>query len=155
MSPLLNFHFWELVIFNTDGTSFPSDAPEERGRFVGISENFGHDVTFKILDSSTNKTINRFDIRPIDDDKSPNLRDNPLTSPEVINSLRKDKFKAEEDPHDYEPSSYERSLPSSSKSSIPEVDTNDLVERTFLLEKECGQCLRARIVKTLEDLKAI
>ena len=33
-------------------------SPEEKGRFVGISENFGHDMTFKIFNSSTNKIIN-------------------------------------------------------------------------------------------------
>ena len=37
MSPLIFFHFWEPVLFNTENTSFPSDSPEERGRFVGIS----------------------------------------------------------------------------------------------------------------------
>ena len=29
MSPLLRFHFWEPVLFNTEDTSFPSDIPEK------------------------------------------------------------------------------------------------------------------------------
>ena len=52
-----------------------------------ISENFGHDMTFKILNSSANKIINRSKTRPVNDSKSPNLRSNPVTSPEVIKSL--------------------------------------------------------------------
>ena len=34
---------------------------------------------------------------------------------------------------------------------MPVVDPDDLVGRTFLLNKEDGQCLRARIVKALDD----
>ena len=48
MSPLLSFHFWEPVLFSTEDASFPSHSPEERGCFARISENVGHDVTFKI-----------------------------------------------------------------------------------------------------------
>ena len=73
---------------------FPSDSPEERGSFVVISENVGHDMTFKILNASTNKTINRSNVRSANDNKSPNLRADPETSPEVIKSLRLDKLEA-------------------------------------------------------------
>ena len=73
------------MFFNAEDTSFPSDTPEERGIFVGISENVGHGVTFKIINSSTNKIINRSNGVAINYEKSPYLRANPLTSPEVIN----------------------------------------------------------------------
>ena len=53
VSPLLWFHLWESFFFNTNDDYFPSGSPEERGRFVGISENVGHDMTFKIINSST------------------------------------------------------------------------------------------------------
>ena len=153
ISPFLRFNFWEPALFNTGDTNFPSDALEERGRFVGIIENVGRDMTFKILNSSTNKIINRSNGRPVNGDKSPNLRANPLTSPEVMKSLIGDKFNAGEEPHDYEASSNERYLPSSSKSSIPLVEPNDLVGRTFFLEKEGRQRLRVRIVKSLDDFE--
>ena len=39
MSPLLRFHFWESVFFNTEDNAFPSESPKQRGRFVGISDN--------------------------------------------------------------------------------------------------------------------
>ena len=38
MSPFLRFYFWGPVFFNTEDASLPRDVPEERGRFVGISE---------------------------------------------------------------------------------------------------------------------
>ena len=83
-SPLLRFYFWKPVLFNTEVTYFPSDSQEERRFFVGISENFGHDMTFKILNISTNTIINRSKVRSDDDDKSSNLRVNHVSSPEVI-----------------------------------------------------------------------
>ena len=86
ISPILRFHFWQPFYFNEIDNSFPSDTTEVRGRFVRISENFGHDMTFKMINSSTNKIINRSAVRPADDGKSPNPRADPLTSPEVIKS---------------------------------------------------------------------
>ena len=87
MSPLLRFNFWEPVFFNTEDASFPRESSEEGGCFAGISENVDHDVTFKILNSSTNKIINSSNVRSTSDKESHNLRANPLTSPEVITLL--------------------------------------------------------------------
>ena len=44
--PLLRFHFWKLLYFNSDGSTFPSDSTEESVKFVFISENVGHDMIF-------------------------------------------------------------------------------------------------------------
>ena len=85
--PLLRFHLWETVLFNTEDTFFLIDSPEERGRFAEISENVGHDVNFKVLNSSTNKIIKISNIRSTNDEKSPSLRANPIASPELIKSL--------------------------------------------------------------------
>ena len=101
MSPFLRFHFQKVVFFNTEHTSFHSDSPEERVQFVRISENFGHYVTFKIPNSSTNKIINRSKFRPVNGSKYPNIRADPVTSPEAIKSLRKLKFKAEDPDYDH------------------------------------------------------
>ena len=57
ISPMLRFHFWQPFYFNEIDNSLPSETSKVRGRFAGISENFGHDITFKILNSSTNKII--------------------------------------------------------------------------------------------------
>ena len=84
------------MLFNTEDASFPSDSPEERERFVGISENFGHDMTFKILNSSANKIKNRSNVKSSNDDKHHYLRADLIASPEVIKSLRDDDFKVED-----------------------------------------------------------
>ena len=101
---------------------------------MGISENVGHDLTFKILNSSANKIINRSNVRPANDDKSPNLLADPITSPKIIKPLREDKS-------------------SNDKKSIPIIDPNELVGRTFLLDKEGGQHLRTHIVKVLDGFE--
>ena len=71
MLPLFRLHFWEPVFFNAGDASFSSDSPEHKGRFVRISENIGHDVTFKILNISTNKIINRSNVTPANDNELP------------------------------------------------------------------------------------
>ena len=40
---------------------------------------------------------------------------------------------------------------SPAKRALPILDPSNLVGRTFLLDKEDGQCLRARIVKAIDD----
>ena len=86
VSPLLRFHFWQPIYFNSDYSRFPSDSTEETGRFAGISENAFHDVTFSILNAITNKVINRSNARQTCEPTSPNLRISPITAPEVVSS---------------------------------------------------------------------
>ena len=90
---------------------------------------------------------------PVNDNKSPNLRDNPTTSPEVIKSLREDKFKAEEEPPKYEPSSNDSYSPLLSARSMHVVEPNELVGRILILDKEGRHHLRARIVKAIDDFE--
>ena len=99
-----------------------------------ISENFGHYVTFKIPNSSTNKIINRSNGRPFNDSESHNLRDDPVTSTEVIKSLREDKFKAEDPASEFSPN--DSSSPSSYMMYVPVVDPNDLVWELYLSTKK-------------------
>ncbi len=47
-SPLLRFHWWEEVYFKLDDSDFPSESPELKGHFVGVSEHVGHAMTFKL-----------------------------------------------------------------------------------------------------------
>ena len=44
-------------------------------------------MTFKLLNAYTRKIIIRSAVRPADDDKSSNLRVDPLTYPEIIKPL--------------------------------------------------------------------
>jgi hypothetical protein len=91
ISPLLYFSFYELVYYLVDETTFPSESKELRGRWVGVSENVGHFMTYKILTDDTRRNIHRSNIRSAADPNARNLcldllNDKP---PEVIRSLRK------------------------------------------------------------------
>ena len=59
ISPLLRFEWYEPVFYSNEDSGFPSESGEKLGRFVGIEENVGHVMTFKILTEDTNKVINR------------------------------------------------------------------------------------------------
>jgi hypothetical protein len=58
ISVLLQFSFWEPVLYKKYDEKFPSDSTELLGRFVGIAENVGHGMTYKIL-TEDNKIIHR------------------------------------------------------------------------------------------------
>ena len=62
ISVLLQFHFWEPVYYAKYNAKFPTDSTEELGRFVGIAENVGNAMTFKIL-TKENKIIHRSVVR--------------------------------------------------------------------------------------------
>ena len=76
ISPLLSFRFWEEVYYRHDDSEFPSDTREGHGYFVGIAENVGHAMTFKILTSDTKKVIYRSSVRSAEKgDQKPSCRD--------------------------------------------------------------------------------
>ena len=87
---------------------------------MGISEKVGHDVTFNILNSSTNKVINRSNVRSTNDSQSLNLRAKLLTSLEVITSFRDEIFEDEESTS--EPTAEIDSSTSSSTKPMPIID---------------------------------
>ncbi|MCA1800264.1 MAG: hypothetical protein LC650_03130, partial [Actinobacteria bacterium] len=55
---LLQFEFWEPVLYSKYDAKFPADGTELMGRFVGISETAGHSMTYKIL-TEDDKIITR------------------------------------------------------------------------------------------------
>ena len=57
ISPLLHFSFYQSAYYKMDDLDFPSDTIEEHGYFVGIAENVGHSMTFKILTSDANNIL--------------------------------------------------------------------------------------------------
>ena len=57
ISPLLRFHWWERVYYKIDDSAFPLDSTEASGRFVGIAEQVGHAMTYKILADHLQKVI--------------------------------------------------------------------------------------------------
>ena len=72
ISPMLAFSFWEPVYYKVDDSSFPSENTEKRGRFVGVAENVGHFMTFRILTDDSSCIINRSNVRTALDNASRN-----------------------------------------------------------------------------------
>ena len=155
ISPLLRFHFWQPVCFNADDAGFPSKSTELKGRFVGISENTGHAITFRIFNPATSKIIDRSHVRPADEPDLPNLKADCLTAPKVAKSLYDEHVQAARDTAEDSTSSSAGADSASPaiKRPLPILDSSDLVGRTFLAHKEDGQRLRARIVRALNDYK--
>ena len=142
ISPLLCFHFWELVYYKIDDSDFPSDSCEALGHMVGIAENVGHAMTYKVLTVDTQKVIycsNLCSASPTD----PNWHvalvggETPTPSvppPSIVKSHHDHAADGETTNHN-----------------MPIFSPIDLVGRTFLMEpREDGQRFRARIVKAIE-----
>jgi hypothetical protein len=63
ISALLQFSFWERVLFLDHEASFPSSR-ERSGYWCGIAENVGDALTFKIYDDQTGVVVARSVVRP-------------------------------------------------------------------------------------------
>jgi hypothetical protein len=63
ISPMLYFLFYEPVYYLVDETTFPFESKELRGRWVGVSENVGHFMSYKILTDDTRWIIHCSNIR--------------------------------------------------------------------------------------------
>jgi hypothetical protein len=74
ISPLLNFHWYEEVLYADEDHSFPSQSREKSGRWVGIAETKGDALTYQILTDDTFQLITRSAVRKKNDPNNPNLR---------------------------------------------------------------------------------
>ena len=121
------------MYYKVDDCEFPSESTEKLGYFVGIAENVGHALTFKVLTNDTNKVIYRSRIRTARKVNEKNLRIDPedvKSVPEVVKS------KHEEDLTDGK--------------TMPTFDPSDLIGRTFLKSpEEDGQRYRGKILEVL------
>jgi hypothetical protein len=166
ISPLLYFSFYELVYYLVDEATFPSDSKELHGRWVGVSENVGHFMTYKILTDNTHRIIHRSNICSVADPNSRNLRLDPLNDepPEVIRSLRKASPASDHgedlslhsmeptDEHPYTESTPDPSEHPSSGDDMVIVDPQELLGCTFLMDtQEDGQRFCAHIVEYISD----
>jgi hypothetical protein len=59
ISQLLYFSFYESKYYHNDDSPFPSASKECQGQWVGISENVGNFMMFKVLTNDTHKIIHR------------------------------------------------------------------------------------------------
>ena len=126
ISSIMIYQFWEKVYYKDINADFPSDSSEKLGRFVGVADNVGHALTYKVL-STEEKIIFRSRLRSA---THTDLK-NKILEPETTQTLR---------------SKFERD------GVLPTIDVDDLIGKTFLREpSEDGTRLRAKIVENLSD----
>jgi hypothetical protein len=141
-----------------DETTFPSESKELHGRWVGVSENVGHFMTYKILMDDTHQIIHRSNIRLVADPNAQNLRLDRLNDepPEVIWSLCKASPASD---HGEDSSLHSSMEPTDENPEHPStrddmviVDPQELLGHTFLMDtQEDGQRFRAHIVECISD----
>ena len=135
ISPLLHFSFWDPVNYKFDDSDFPSGSTEGRGRWVGITENVGHTMTYHTLTDDTKKVTYRSNVCSAltkeDRSKRVDLLGGEEVAP-IINSSKDD----DESP----------------RKPMPIFDPTDLVGRTFLMDlQENGERYRMKIIEVLVE----
>jgi hypothetical protein len=149
---MLCFLFYEPVYYLVDETTFPSKSKELHGQWVGVRENVGHFMTYKILTDNTHRIIHRSNIRSVADPNSRNLRLDPRNDepPEVIWSLRKASPASDHGEdfsiHSMEPTDENPECPSTGDDTVI-VNPQELLGCT----QEDGQRFRAHIVECISD----
>jgi hypothetical protein len=166
ISPMLYFSFYKLVYYLVDETTFLSESKELCGRWVGVSQNVGHFITYKILTDDTGWIIHRSNIRTVADPNARNLCLDLLNDelPEVIWSLHKASPASDHwenfSLHSMEPTDehpFTESRPDPSERPFTGNDTvivnpQELLRCTFLMDtQEDSQRFRACIVECISD----
>ena len=169
ISPLLNFTFWQKVFYRKEEDShgnFPSDSPELEGHWVGIYENIGHRMTYKILTANLH-VIPRSAIRAANNSAAPNLCAATLRGEDlepIVKSIH-DNFSKSHNAQEAEQfadameheEGHNSQVPTSAQpqqpAGMPTFDPSDLVGRTFIRDSgnDDGQRFRVRIVEALKN----
>ena len=164
ISVLLQFVFYQPVLYAMREPSFPEDSTELVGRIVGISEDIGHGMTFKILIDDKGNTIDRAVVRSA-------LGKGPYRN---LRALRKGKEDVDDEP-DEELTPFEKGLERDIGSfesdaafgkyvrgyeevlrsphdvedgDLPKVDIKNLAGRTFITTPDDdGEQFRATVVE--------
>lgn len=122
------------MYYKLDDSEFLSESTERLGYFVGIAENVGHALTFKVLTDDTKKVIYRSRIRTAMNPGERNLRiksENFKPMPEVVKSKHDDDLK--------------------DGKTMPTFDPDSLIGRSFLkTPEEDGQRFRGKIIEALD-----
>jgi hypothetical protein len=139
ISMFLQFYFWGEAYYSSTDPGFPSESTEERGNFVGFSENVGDAMTFKILSRDTKKIIYRSNVHSAERKETQNKQlDNNVGIQTIF-------VKSELD-----------DMPTDSETLRPMPDFNpgEMIGRTYLdLPQEDGQKFRMKIIKTIANHK--
>ena len=142
ISALLQFEWYEPVYYREEEAEFPSTSKEKLGWFVGIAEHVGHAMTYKVLTKDSSKIIFRSAIRSARDPKTQNIRaslEEKHSPPMVIRSRIDEQVETN------------NTSDCTNLYSMPIVDPEELIGRTFLMPAKDGQIHRAKIVECLRQ----
>ena len=162
ISPLIQFIFYEPVFYRKHADKFPSDSTECIGRFVGISENVGNPMTYKVLTEHL-KVVSKGEVRTATKGGAyQNLRAQPdpeeLPDEEVDEQVREFRKNFQRDVttdpavlkfRDKIDREIVHSKANCPESELPSVDIKGLVGRTFITnpdddgEQHRGKVLQA------------
>ena len=141
-----------------DDGSFPSDSKEKLGRWVGIAENVGDVLTWLILTEDTKRVIPRSVIRSANNSGELNLRAMPIQEDplEILDGPEPGSINASHIPPIFQNIySVADQLPADhAVHHVPKFFIEELIGRTFLLDRENGQRLRAEIIRKIDDQDA-
>ena len=169
VSALLHFRWWEPVYYLDDDGHFPSDSKEKAGRWVGVAEHVGDALTWWVLTDDTKQVIPRSVVRSALDTKQLNLRamspsDDPLSILDDDNPTSLDGEMAGERPTEDDTKSTPTILSTAdivlppgfnpAELKLPRFSIEELMGRTFLLDMNDGQRLRAEIVRKIDNQDA-
>jgi hypothetical protein len=155
ISVLLKYHFWQKVYFKAHEPSFPSDSREKLGHVVGISENVGHALTWKVWDPETNTIVIRSALRPASD-ADPNicasLAAGEIESPSSVRPLINSKhFGNEVGELSNQPDTDDSGAQEDQPNTVLIESIEDLIGRSFLMPPGTdGQRFRARVVEMVD-----
>ena len=107
------------MYYKLEDSDFPSGSTKGRGRWVGITENVGHAMIYKILTDDTKKVIYRSNVQSALAKGGCNKRVDLLCGEEVAPII---KSSSDEDESPRKP--------------MPIFDSNNLIGRTFLMDPQ-------------------
>ena len=87
ISAFLQFSFWQPVLYLDHEGVWPA-SKERTGRWVGVTENIGDQLTYWILDEQSKQLVARSVVRPLNNNRR--VKQDPALTGEAINSLAKD-----------------------------------------------------------------
>ena len=139
VSAYLSFHWWQDVLYETP------TKQEALGKWVGVSDHAGDALTYLILTHDTQQVIIRSNVRPANEPHHPNRRLLPLhASPSPSHVSGHPILHSLSDALDVDASQLQ----------LPTFSPDELIGRTFIMEGEDGQNIKAQVTRKIMDREA-
>ena len=142
ISALLHYDWYQPVYYREEEPHFPSKPVEKYGHFVGIAENVGHALTFKVLSEDTQKILHRSVIQSATNPATANKR--AINSPDIVPQ-----------PHVHSCFDINDEANTDNEilghSSMPIIHPEELIGRSFPIPQEDGELLQATIVEAISN----